>query len=105
MIYSLARVGECTELEIAKHYKISRANVRKVIDNYVELLKTAKKNSPEEGRSAGRNARYGSNRERQAAYRARVKERRLDEMQPSATVTDVSAPVVEEPSLPTIDSH
>jgi hypothetical protein len=103
MIYSLSRVGECTELEIGKHYGISKDDVRKVFDNYEELRKTAKKNLPKEARNVGRNTRYGSNKERQAAYRARLEEKRRAEMQLPTPVTDAPAPVEEELPLPTID--
>lgn len=107
MVFSLARVGEWTDIEIGRRYRLSQADVRKVIDNYEELRKTAKKNSPEgapypstvtgkEERKVGRNARYSSNKERQAAYRARLREKRLAELQSQAPVTDTPAPVEEE---------
>ena len=44
MIYSLARVGEWTELEIGRRYGISQADVRKVIGNYVELRGAVQEN-------------------------------------------------------------
>jgi hypothetical protein len=117
MIYSLARIGEWTDFEIGTRYGIATTDVRKVIDQYEELRKTAKKNpsgdsrlqSPstvthKEGRGIGRNARYGSNRERQAAYRARLREKERVGVQSPTPVTDAPAPVEEELSPPTIDS-
>ena len=43
-IYSLAGVGNWSLREISKAYKISEKDVRKVFDNYLELLGTAENN-------------------------------------------------------------
>jgi hypothetical protein len=117
MIYSLARIGEWTDFEIGTRYGIAATDVRKVIDQYEELRKTVKKISsrdsrpqglptvtPKEERGMGRNARYSSNRERQAAYRARLREKQRVEVQSPTPVTDAPAPVEEKLSLPTIAS-
>jgi len=104
MIYSLARIGEWKDVEIGRRYGISQADVRTVVDHYEELRKTARPNSPEEVRNVGRNARYGSNRERQAAYRARLREKRRAEMQLPAPVAETPAAVDEKLSQPTIDT-
>ena len=104
MIYSLARVGEWKDVEIGRRYGISQADVRTVVDHYEELRKTARQNSPEEVRNVGRNARYGSNRERQAAYRARLREKRRAEMQLPAPVAETPVPVDEKLSQSTIDT-
>ena len=104
MIYSLARVGEWTELEIGRRYGISQADVRTVVDHYEELRKTARPNLPEEGRNVGRNARYGSNRERQAPDRARFREKRRAEIQLPAPVAETPVPVDEKLSQSTIDT-
>lgn len=102
MIYSLARVGEWNDQEIGRRYGISTPDVREVVDNYEELRKTAK-NVPivtaKDAHRAGRNARYGSNAERQAAYRARLKEKRDAEMQQTTPVTDTATPTEEDLSL------
>ena len=104
MIYSLVRVGEWKDVEIGRRYGISQADVRTVVDHYEELRKTATPNSPQEVRNVGRNARYGSNRERQAAYRARLREKRRAEMQLPAPVAETPAAVDEKLSQPTIDT-
>ena len=113
MIYSLARVG-WTEPEIGRRYKISRDDVRQVINNYVELRETLKKNQhvellPQEPsldvakkpRKRRSDAIFATPAERQAAYRARLKEKRNADMQePSPdAVTDLPAPVEEELSV------
>ena len=104
MIYSLARVGEWKDVEIGRRYGISQADVRTVVDHYEELRKTARPNSPEEVRNVGRNARYGSNRERQAAYRARLREKRRAEIQLTAPVAETPVPVDEKLSQPSFDT-
>ena len=104
MIYSLARVGEWKDVEIGRRYGISQADVRTVVDHYEELRKTARPNLPEEVRNVGRNARYGSNRERQAAYRARLREKRRAEIQLPAPVAETPVPVDEKLSQSTIDT-
>src|ERR1035437_8002113 len=104
MIYSLVRVGEWKDVEIGRRYGISQADVRTVVDHYEELRKTATPNSPQEVRNVGRNARYGSNRERQAAYRARLREKRRAEIQLPAPVAETPAAVDEKLSQPTIDT-
>src|ERR1035437_6756099 len=105
MIYSLARVGEWKDVDIGRRYGISQADVRMVVDYYEELRKTATPNSPEEVRNVGRNARYGSNRERQAAYRARLREKRRAEIQLPAPVAETPVPVDENHSPPTKTKH
>jgi hypothetical protein len=115
MIYSLARVGEWTDVEIGRRYGISKADVRRVIDNYVELRGAVQKNqhherlpqepSPElttkKERKPRCDARYATPAARQKAYRARLQERRHTVIeQPSpANETDTPIPDVEEPSV------
>src|ERR1019366_1691441 len=114
MIYSLARVGEWTELEIGRRYGISQADVRKVIGNYVELRGAVQQNQHHEGmpqepspelttkeRKRRSDARFVTPADRQAAYRARLKEKRDASLeQPSpAHETDTPIPAVEEPSV------
>src|SRR5450759_5626947 len=48
MIYSLARVGEWTDLEIGRRYCISQADVRRVVDNYEELRGAVQKDQHHE---------------------------------------------------------
>jgi hypothetical protein len=115
MIYSLARVGEWTDVEIGRRYGISKADVRNVIDNYVELRGAGQKNqqherltqdpSPEpttkKERKSRCDARYATPAARQKAYRDRLQERRHTVIeQPSpANETDTPMPVVKEPSV------
>ncbi len=119
MIYSLARVGNWPDSEIARVYKLPEGDVRKVFDNYVELRGTVERNqhnerlpqdpSPEriekKPRMRRSDARYATGAERQAAYRARLQERRRAGMQlPSPDpVSDSPAPVEEELSVATVD--
>jgi hypothetical protein len=118
MIYSLARVG-WTEPEIGRRYKISRDDVRQVIDNYVELRETLKRNqysqqlardpSPEatkKPRKRRSDAIFATPAERQAAYRARLKEKRNADMQvPSPDpVADSPPPVEEQFSVTAVDT-
>jgi hypothetical protein len=106
MIYSLARVGEWTDREISRRYKISQADFRKVIDNYVELRGTVEKNqhferlpqepSPEQAtkhRKRRSDAQYASHAERQAAYLARLQERRHAGIQQPSPTADAHAPI------------
>jgi hypothetical protein len=115
MIYSLARVGEWTDVEIGRRYGISKADVRRVIDNYVDLRGAVQKNqhherlpqepSPElttkKERKPRCDARYATPAARQKAYRGRLQERRHTVIeQPSpANETDTPIPAVEEPSV------
>ena len=90
-IYSLVRIGNWQDSDIARVYGLSEIDVRRVFSGYVELrrvleirqqnghspqgppLEVAKK-TPRKRRS---DARYSTAAERQATYRARLKERRL----------------------------
>jgi hypothetical protein len=114
MIYSLARVGEWTDLEIGRRYCISQADVRKVVDNYDELRGAVQKDQhherlPQEPsqelttkeRKRRSDARFATTAERQVAYRARLKEKRRASLKQAslANETDSSGPDVEEPSV------
>jgi len=108
MIYSLTRVGDWSYTDIARRYGILESDVRKVVEGYTELRRAAEKKLSDEGlrqdpspqlakkkpRKRRSDARYRSAAERQAAYRARLKERRRAGMQlPSpAPVTDQGSP-------------
>jgi hypothetical protein len=105
MVYSLDRVGDWPDSEIGRVYKLSETDVKKIFDNYVELLGTAAGNlcgqeqlrqdpSPElikkKLRKRRSDARYATRAERQAAYRARLKEKRHPHVQqlPAPSDTD-----------------
>ena len=114
MIYSLARVGEWTELEIGRRYGISQADVRKVIGNYVELRGAVQQNQHHEGmpqepspelttkeRKRRSDARFVTPADRQAAYRARLKEKRDGSFEQPlpANETDTPIPAAQELSV------
>jgi hypothetical protein len=114
MVYSLSRIGwSCPD--IGKRYRISESDAREVVEDYVELHEWRKANplaqvqkisdEPESVTGKPRKRRcdaiYATAKERQAAYRARLKEsRRAGIEQPSPTAnTDMPIPAVEETSV------
>ena len=91
MVYSLARIGNWQDSDIARVYCLSEFDVRRVFSDYVELRRALEirqqnerfpqeppleptKKRPRQRRS---DARYSTAAERQATYRARLKEQRL----------------------------
>src|ERR1700674_3343352 len=80
LIYSLMRIGDWPALEIGRVYRLSEEDVRKVFDNYPELLEAAENNPPvqeqprqdplyeriEKPRKRRSDARYATTAERQA---------------------------------------
>ena len=118
MAYSLSRIGR-SYADIGKRYRISESDVRKLVDDYVELRKLCKAKPPGESQHANSelelatkkprkrrcDAIYATSKERQAAYRARLQERRRAGMQfPSpAPVIDSSTPTQEEVSVTAVD--
>jgi hypothetical protein len=104
IIYSLVRIGDWADSEIGRVYKLSAEDVRRVFDNYVDLLEVAEKNPPvqeqllqdqsqesvEKPRKRRSDARFATPAERQANYRARLKEKRHAELQqpPQSSDTD-----------------
>jgi len=115
MVYSLMRVGDCSDSEIGRVYKLSVDDVHEVFDNYLQLREAFLRNPPRDvlpqapeaelttktPRKRRSDARFATTAERQAAYRARLKEKRDASFeQPSpATETDTPIPAVEEPSV------
>jgi hypothetical protein len=115
MVYSLMRVGDWSDSEIGRVYKLSVDDVHKVFDNYPQLREVFLRNPPRDvlpqapeselttktPRKRRSDARYATTADRQAAYRARLQEsRRAGIEQPPATAnTDTPIPVVEEPSV------
>lgn len=94
MVYSLVRIGDHPHSEIGRVYGLSEGDVRKVFDNYLELREILEKNhndepltqdpSPEttkKPRKRRSDAIFATPAERQAAYRARLKEQRSADMQ------------------------
>ena len=91
MVYSLARIGNWQDSDIARVYRLAEIDVRRVFSDYVELRKALEirqqnEHSPhgpplevtrKRPRKRRSDARYSTSAERQATYRARLKERRL----------------------------
>lgn len=118
MAYSLSRIGwSCPA--IGKRYRISENDVRKLVDDYVELRKLCEAKPVGESQHANPelelpakkprkrrcDAIYATAKERQAACRARLQEKRHAGMQfPSpAPATDSSTPVEEKVSVTPVD--
>jgi hypothetical protein len=115
MVYSLVRVGDWSDSEIGRVYKLSVDDVHKVFDNYPQLREACLRNplpavlpqAPESElttktpRKRRSDAVYATAKERQAAYRARLQEnRRAGIEQPlPANETDTPIPAVEETSV------
>jgi hypothetical protein len=118
MAYSLSRIGRSYP-DIGKRYRISESDVRKVVEDYVELRKLCKARPPVQSQHANSeleptakkprkrrcDAIYATAKERQAAYRARLQEKRRAGMQfPSpAPVMDSPTPVEEQVSVTAVD--
>jgi hypothetical protein len=115
MIYSLMRVGDWSELEISRVYKLSVDDVHKVFDNYPQLREACLRNPPRDvfpqapeselttktPRKRRSDVKFATTADRQAAYRARLKDKRhasLEQPLP-ATETDTPIPAVVEPSV------
>jgi transposase len=117
MVYSLSRIGRSYP-DIGKRYRISESDVRKIVNDYVQLRKLCEARPTDERKHANAelqltakkprkrrcDAIYATTKERQAAYRARLQERRRAGVQfPSpAPITDSSTPVEEEVSVTTV---
>jgi hypothetical protein len=115
MIYSLVRVGDWPDSEIGRVYKLTVDDVHKIFDSYPQLREEFLRNPPGDvlpqaqeselttktQRKRRSDARFATTAERQAAYRARLKEKRdasLEQPSPS-NETDSSGQDVEEPSI------
>jgi hypothetical protein len=114
MAYSLSRIGR-SYADIGKRYRISEGDVRKIVEDYVELRRLCEARPSAESQHANPqleltakkprkrrcDAIYATAKERQAAYRARLQERRRASMQfPSpAPVMDSSTSVEAEVSV------
>jgi len=118
MAYSLSRIGwSCTA--IGKRYGISESGVRKIVEDYVGLRELCEAKLAGESQHANPkpeltakkprkrrcDAKYATSKERQAAYRARLQEKRSAGMQfpLPATIMDSSTPVEEEVSVTAVD--
>src|ERR1035437_6586257 len=115
MVYSLMRVGDWPDSEIGRVYKLSVDDVHKVFDNYPHLREACLRNPPRDvlpqapeselttktPRKRRSDAQYATTAERQAACRARLKEKRRGSLEQPLPVneTDTPIPAVEEPSV------
>jgi hypothetical protein len=115
MVYSLVRIGDWPDSEISRVYKLSVDDVHKVFDNYPQLREACLRNPPpavlpqapeselttKTPRKRRSDAVYATTAERQAAYRARLKEKRRGSLEQPlpANETDTPIPAVEEPSV------
>ena len=114
-MYSLMRLGDWPDSEISRVYKLSVDDVHKIFDSYPQLREACLRNphrdvlpqAPEselttkKERKRRNDAQYAKTADRQAAYRARLKEKRdasLEQPSPS-NETDSSGQDVEEPSI------
>src|ERR1019366_4963550 len=114
-IYSLVRIGDWPDKEIGRVYRLSEEDVRKVFDNYPQLREACLRNPPRDvlpqapeselttktPRKRRKDARFVTPADRQAAYRARLKEKRHASVEHPlpANDTDTPIPVVEELSV------
>jgi hypothetical protein len=115
MVYSLVRVQDWPHMEIGRVYKLSVDDVHKVFDNYPQsreafLNKSLRDVLPQAQeselttktqRKRRSDARFATTAERQAAYRARLKEKRhssLEQLSPS-NETDSPRPDGQETSV------
>src|SRR6266853_1255013 len=112
MVYSLMRLREWPDSEIGRVYKLSVDDVHKILDNYPELRETCLRNPPcdvlpqgsdsqlttKTPRKRRSDAQYATTADRQASYRARLKEKLPASLeQPSpAHETDTPIQAVEE---------
>jgi hypothetical protein len=105
MVYSLKRIGNWQDSDIARVYSLSECDVRRVFSDYVELrrvLEIRQQNEPsplepplecakKRPRKRRNDARYSTSAERQARYRARLKERRLAGLHHPPQASDMDA--------------
>src|SRR5450759_1977993 len=115
MVCSLMRVGDWSDSEISRVYKLSVDDVHKVFDNYPQLREAFLRNPPHDvlpqtpeselttktPRKRRNDARFVTAADRQKAYRARLQESRHTVIeQPSPTANaDKPIPAVEETSV------
>jgi hypothetical protein len=108
MIYSLVRVGDWSDSEIARRHRISETDVHKAFENYPQLREAVSRNprrdvlpqAPEselttkKPRKRRSDAVYATAKEGQAAYRSRLKQSRgaaIEQPSPAAD-TDIEGP-------------
>src|ERR1019366_3841751 len=106
MVYSLVRIGQWADSEISRVYKLSVGDVHKVFDNYPQLREAVLRNLPRDvlpqapeselitktPRKRRSDAEYATTAERQAAYRARLKEKRHADLQQHPESSDTDSP-------------
>jgi hypothetical protein len=112
-IYSLVRIGDWPDSEIGRVYRLSVDDVHEVFDNYPQLREEVLRNPPPDvlpqapeselttktPRKRRSDARYATTAERQAAYRARLKEKRHADMQQLPASSDTNSRPPADPEL------
>ena len=114
MIYSLSRTG-WSYREIGRRYRISETDARTVVDNYVEVRKACERKAFEESpngnpkqepakeksRKRRSDAIYATAKDRQAAFRAKLREKRhaAVEQRSASGVADPTSKAEEELSV------
>jgi hypothetical protein len=105
MVYSLARIGNWQDSDIARVYRLSEFDVKRVFNDYVELRRALEIRPQNERlrqeppmeltnkkvRKRRSDARYSTPAERQARYRARLKENRLAGLHHFPQSSDIDA--------------
>lgn len=105
MVYSLSRIGRSYS-DIARRYGISESDVRTIVENYVELRELFKakligdSDAPNSGpelktkkpRKRRSDAIYATPKDRQAAYRSRLREKRRVEIEKLSQAMETKLP-------------
>jgi hypothetical protein len=115
MVYSLMRLGDWPDSEISRVYKLSVDDVHKIFDSYPQLREACLRNpyrdvlpqAPEselttkKERKRRNDAQYATTADRQAAYRARLKEKRDASLEQPSPTHKTDSPILGVcPSIP-----
>ena len=106
MVYSLMRLGDWPDSEISRVYKLTVDDVHKIFDSYPQVREEFLRNPPRDvspqaleselttktPRKRRSDARFATTAERQAAYRARLKEKRHADLQQHPESSDTDSP-------------
>jgi hypothetical protein len=113
MVYSLMRLGDWPDSEISRVYKLTVDDVHKIFDSYPQLREEFLRNPPGDvlpqaqeselttktQRKRRSDARFATTAERQAAYRARLKEKRHADLQQLPASSDTNSRSPADPKL------
>src|SRR5450759_1086170 len=106
MVYSLMRLGDWPDSEIGRVYKLLVDDVHKIFDSYPQLREACLRNpyrdvlpqAPEselttkKERKRRNDAQYATTADRQAAYRARLKEKRHASLKQPSPANEMDTP-------------